>query len=29
MAHAAQQAGFAEAGPVWQFGDDHVLVAVR
>lgn len=23
------QAGFAEAGPVWQFGDDHVLVAVR
>ncbi|HEY0448118.1 class I SAM-dependent methyltransferase [Actinophytocola sp.] len=22
-------AGFAEAGPVWQFGDDHVLVAVR
>jgi trans-aconitate methyltransferase len=24
-----RQAGFAEAGPVWQFGDDHVLVAVR
>lgn len=22
-------AGFSEAGPVWQFGDDHVLVAVR
>jgi SAM-dependent methyltransferase len=22
-------AGFAEAGPVWQFGDDHVLVGVR
>jgi len=22
-------AGFAEAAPVWQFGDDHVLVAVR
>lgn len=29
--HAAllRAAGFAEAGPVWQFGDDHVLVAVR
>lgn len=24
-----RQAGFTEAGPVWQFGDDHVLVAVR
>ncbi|TDV44872.1 class I SAM-dependent methyltransferase [Actinophytocola oryzae] len=24
-----REAGFAEAGPVWQFGDDHVLVAVR
>lgn len=24
-----RQAGFAEAGPMWQFGDDHVLVAVR
>lgn len=22
-------AGFSEAAPVWQFGDDHVLVAVR
>jgi SAM-dependent methyltransferase len=22
-------AGFAEVGPVWQFGDDHVLVAIR
>lgn len=22
-------AGFAEAAPVWQFGDDHVLVAIR
>lgn len=22
-------AGFTEAAPVWQFGDDHVLVAVR
>ncbi|WP_436501830.1 class I SAM-dependent methyltransferase [Actinokineospora sp. HUAS TT18] len=22
-------AGFAAAGPVWQFGDDHVMVAVR
>lgn len=22
-------AGFAEVAPVWQFGDDHVLVAVR
>lgn len=22
-------AGFAAAGPVWQFGDDHVVVAVR
>jgi SAM-dependent methyltransferase len=22
-------AGFAEAAPIWQFGDDHVLVAVR
>lgn len=21
--------GFTEAGPVWQFGDDHVLVGVR
>jgi SAM-dependent methyltransferase len=29
--HAAllRAAGFAEAAPVWQFGDDHVLVAVR
>ena len=29
--HAAllREAGFAEAAPVWQFGDDHVLVAVR
>ncbi|MFD8384397.1 class I SAM-dependent methyltransferase [Streptomyces sp. NPDC059679] len=24
-----RQAGFAQAGPVWQFGDSHVLVAVR
>ncbi|MCT2583634.1 class I SAM-dependent methyltransferase [Actinophytocola gossypii] len=24
-----RSAGFAEAAPVWQFGDDHVLVAVR
>jgi SAM-dependent methyltransferase len=24
-----RRAGFAEAGPVWQFGDDHVLVAIR
>ncbi|CRK58877.1 Methyltransferase [Alloactinosynnema sp. L-07] len=22
-------AGFSAAGPVWQFGDDHVMVAVR
>lgn len=22
-------AGFSEAAPVWQFGDDHVIVAVR
>jgi SAM-dependent methyltransferase len=28
-AELLRQAGFAEAGPVWQFGDDHVLVAVR
>ncbi len=29
--HAAllRAAGFAEAAPVWQFGDDHVMVAVR
>jgi SAM-dependent methyltransferase len=27
-AELLRQAGFAEAGPVWQFGDDHVLVAV-
>ncbi|WP_208867395.1 class I SAM-dependent methyltransferase [Streptomyces himastatinicus] len=24
-----RQAGFAQAGPVWQFGNSHVLVAVR
>ncbi|MGY0063825.1 class I SAM-dependent methyltransferase [Streptomyces sp. LZ34] len=24
-----RQAGFAQAGPVWQFGNGHVLVAVR
>ncbi|MEU5695341.1 class I SAM-dependent methyltransferase [Actinosynnema sp. NPDC020468] len=24
-----RSAGFAEAGVVWQYGDDHVLVAVR
>ncbi|GGS52181.1 MULTISPECIES: class I SAM-dependent methyltransferase [Actinokineospora] len=24
-----RKAGFTAAGPVWQFGDDHVLVAVR
>jgi trans-aconitate methyltransferase len=28
-AELLRQAGFAEAGPVWQFGDDHVLVGVR
>jgi SAM-dependent methyltransferase len=30
-AHAdlLRRAGFQEAAPVWQFGDDHVLVAVR
>lgn len=28
-AELLREAGFAEAGPVWQFGDDHVLVAVR
>ena len=28
-AELLRQAGFTEAGPVWQFGDDHVLVAVR
>jgi SAM-dependent methyltransferase len=28
-AELLRRAGFAEAGPVWQFGDDHVLVAVR
>jgi SAM-dependent methyltransferase len=28
-AELLRAAGFAEAGPVWQFGDDHVLVAVR
>jgi trans-aconitate methyltransferase len=28
-AELLRQAGFSEAGPVWQFGDDHVLVAVR
>ncbi|HEV7653004.1 MAG TPA: class I SAM-dependent methyltransferase [Actinophytocola sp.] len=29
--HAAllRAAGFAEVAPVWQFGDEHVLVAVR
>lgn len=29
--HAAllREAGFAEVGVVWQYGDDHVLVAVR
>jgi len=29
QAQLLRDAGFAEAGPVWQFGDDHVLVAVR
>ena len=29
QAELLRDAGFAEAGPVWQFGDDHVLVAVR
>lgn len=31
VAHAEllRASGFAEAAPVWQFGDDHVLVAVR
>lgn len=24
-----REAGFAEAAPVWQFGDDHVLAAIR
>jgi trans-aconitate methyltransferase len=28
-AELLRAAGFAEAGPIWQFGDDHVLVAVR
>jgi len=28
-AELLRAAGFAEAAPVWQFGDDHVLVAVR
>jgi len=28
-AQLLRDAGFAEAGPVWQFGDDHVLVGVR
>jgi trans-aconitate methyltransferase len=28
-AELLREAGFAEAGPVWQFGDDHVLVAVN
>jgi SAM-dependent methyltransferase len=28
-AELLRQAGFAAAAPVWQFGDDHVLVAVR
>ncbi len=28
-AQLLRAAGFAEAAPVWQFGDDHVLVAVR
>ena len=29
QAQLLRDAGFAEAGPVWQFGDDHVLVAIR
>lgn len=28
-AELLRAAGFSEAAPVWQFGDDHVLVAVR
>ncbi|MGH3880970.1 MAG: class I SAM-dependent methyltransferase [Actinophytocola sp.] len=28
-AELLRAAGFREAAPVWQFGDDHVLVAVR
>lgn len=28
-AQLLRDAGFAEAAPVWQFGDDHVLVGVR
>ncbi|MGH3760305.1 class I SAM-dependent methyltransferase [Actinophytocola sp.] len=28
-AELLRAAGFTEAAPVWQFGDDHVLVAVR
>lgn len=28
-ADALRAAGFAEAGPVWQFGDDCVFVAIR
>jgi SAM-dependent methyltransferase len=28
-AELLRASGFAEAAPVWQFGDDHVLVAVR
>ncbi len=28
-AELLRAAGFAEAAPIWQFGDDHVLVAVR
>lgn len=28
-ARLLRDCGFAEAAPVWQFGDDHVLVAVR
>jgi hypothetical protein len=29
QAEMLRAAGFGEAAPVWQFGDDHVLVAVR
>ena len=28
-ADALRAAGFAEAGPVWQFGDDYVFAAIR
>ncbi|MQA97211.1 MAG: methyltransferase domain-containing protein [Streptosporangiales bacterium] len=28
-ARLLRTAGFTEAGPLWQFGDDHVLTAIR